>query len=1176
MHKITQGFFFRALILATLAGFSLGFAKDPDNPAGRKEKNQLYKGAGTPRYAVLNINNLHSWHRSDGLANHSPASDNGLYYPRFTSWAIYQDGILWGGKVYTDAAYTTPGPYSQLIRVGGAHYGTGTVEGWVTGTGAGATAVSPSDAAARMYRIRRDYYTLKDPETLAYTEELRRDAAEVNEISTPEVSDADMEAVFAQYETDWNAWPVQYGAPYIDRNGNGVYDPPPAFTIGDPDDETDNFTVDSLIVQGRDEPGVSGSDPNSPADQVLWTVYNDLNRTQTATPRGSEPFGVEIQKTVWGYKRTDALGNLYFTRLKIINKGGVDIDGSGTKGSLYVDSMYVTQWSDPDLGNAGDDLLGTDTVLSLGYVYNGNAIDQEYAKYSLAPPSSGYDFLAGPIVSSLGDTAVFDLKYRGDYRNLPMTGFSYFSAGSPYSDPPGNYSQGVIRWYKMMRGFAPLDGPDEPYAFPPEVTDPIAQKFPLSGDPVAGTGWLDGLGEDWSFAQGDRRLLLNTGPFNLDPGDTQEVTTGTVVGLGSDRISSVAVLKFNDRFAQNTFDALFAVPKSPLEPDVKVAELDGKVVLEWGSNTTRVTDIEDRVNQPGQYEFEGYNIYQLPSRGSTLADAHRITTFDLPTDPAVVLDEQFDLASGLVLFKPVQFGRNSGVQRTFVFDRDYIRDINALYNGQEYYLAVTAYAVAKQAGFLPAQLESSPTVYTVRPQVPFGKELNTEFGVIAVADHAGPSDGTLNAVVINPAAVTGDTYQVGFSGTGAGKTWSLTNTTTSQVLLSGQTNENADALSPIAEGIQWKVGGAPNDLKDAQHVAGPSGPIDPPSYASFGFQGFPTTLPGNPDRPIADWGGGAWGFNQGGGADGSYATFVARSFRNDNFTRFVPYDFEIRFTAAGGRAFMAYSTGAVVDVPFELWNIGVGTPNDASDDYRMIPWIFDELGDDLYNLTGSDHPSSGGDNDPYLDWIYFREPTDKTPGSAGYNVFVAAGAGYDGSQGTGGEVIARLVLVNFNGGSVSDPSYPANLNALIPATGNVIRIISTKPNSVSDVFTVNTDSLAPTTGAAVEKQSAENIGVFPNPYYGFNPAETSRFSRFVTFNHLPRKATIRIFNLAGQLVRTIDKDDTSQFMRWNLLNQYNFPVASGMYVAHIDMPDLGVSKVLKLAIIQEQEVLDVY
>ncbi|HEY5614641.1 MAG TPA: hypothetical protein VIL52_01350, partial [Bacteroidota bacterium] len=427
MHKFIRSYSLWVVALATLAGVSLGFAKDPDNPSGKKQKHSLYKGAGAPRYGVLNINNLHSWSRADGQNAHSPASDNGLYYPRFTAWAIYQDGILYGGKVYQDAAHTIPGPFNQLIRVGGAHYSTGTVEGRVTGEGPTAVAQNPNDASARMYRIRRDYATMS-------AEELRRDAAEVNEIPILEVSDAHMAAVFTQYEKDWNEWAVSFGAPYIDRNGNGQYDAPPAFS--------ETFTADSLISQGRDEPGVAGSDLNSPADQVMWTVYNDLNRSITTTlPRvRAEPMGLEFQRTVWGYKRTDALGNLYFTRVKIINKGGVDVDGAGTKGSFYIDSMYVCQWSDPDLGGAGDDLIGCDTLLSIGYVYNGNAIDAEYQKYNIPPPSSGYDFLAGPIVPAPGEVAVFDLKYRDGYRNLPMTGFSYFSAGSPYSDPPYNYS----------------------------------------------------------------------------------------------------------------------------------------------------------------------------------------------------------------------------------------------------------------------------------------------------------------------------------------------------------------------------------------------------------------------------------------------------------------------------------------------------------------------------------------------------------------------------------------------------------------------------------------------------------------------------------------------------------------------------------------------------------------
>jgi hypothetical protein len=74
---------------------------------------------------------------------------------------------------------------------------------------------------------------------------------------------------------------------------------------------------------------------------------------------------------------------------------------------------------------------------------------------------------------------------------------------------------------------------------------------------------------------------------------------------------------------------------------------------------------------------------------------------------------------------------------------------------------------------------------------------------------------------------------------------------------------------------------------------------------------------------------------------------------------------------------------------------------------------------------------------------------------------------------------------------------------------------------------------------------------------------------------MPNQATIRIFNLAGQLVRTLNKNDQSTFFKWDLLNLVNYPVASGMYIAYIDVPNVG-SKVVKMAVIQEQELLDLY
>ncbi|MBL7111349.1 MAG: T9SS type A sorting domain-containing protein [Bacteroidales bacterium] len=1172
MRKIKFLYIVAGVALLSMLVVSVSFGKEEADITmpgrGSLSKSSDYK---PDRYQILNINNLWTWTRSDGISNHSPLGDNGTYFPRRTAWLIYTDGIMWGGRCYTDEALTQPAPFAQEIRVGGTNYVTGCREGHIDGTGAVPVPSSPGDA--RIYRIRRDYASMSD-------EDLKADAEESIEFEH-DVTDADMQAVYDQYELDWENWPVELGAPYIDRDGDGVYTAPPPFSA--------TFTVDDLIAEGYDEPGIAGADPNSPADQVVWTVFNDLDEAQCKVLQGSEPMGLEVQISVWGYKRTDALGSIYFRRARIINKGGVDTNGDGTAdGFFWVDSMYVAQWSDPDLGSAGDDLLGCDTTLSMGYVYNGNANDNEYVKYGLPPPSAGYDFLQGPIVASPGDVAVFDLKYRNDFKNLPMTSFSWFSAGSPISDPPRDYGQGTLRWYKMLRGWVPLDGPLAYYPFP-EGVEP--HTFPYCGDPVTGTGLLDGQGTTYSFAPGDRRLNCSTGPFTLAPGDTQEVVVAVVCGIGSDRFSSIAVMKFNDRFAQLTYDALFQVSSPPKAPSVTVAEFDGKVILEWGSDMDIVADTETDTIYPGTFVFEGYNVYQFPSSGASITTegTKRIATYDLPDDPTVILDEQFDVSSGQILMMPVQFGSNSNILRFFEFDRDYVLDIDKIYNGQEYYLAVTAYSRAMEPGFLPAALESPPTVLTVVPKMPFGTEYVDALGnEIYLGDtlahtHVGASDGAAYPIIIDPTALTGHDYEVTFDtlAPGGEPSWTLKDLTTGETLIPIGINQTGDDDYLFTDGFQLRVVGAPLDFKDFQCVANCNGPIDPPEGAAADFQGFPSLRPTDGQQ----CGEGHWMFHTGdNGTRGSYAKFKERSCRGDNFDRLVPYDWEMRFTAEGSYSFKGYEANEVVEVPFELWCIGMGTPDDPSDDYRLIPLLLEDIGGVVNNeydmaLWGADleHSASGGDNDPFTDWVYWEQPVDMSFGEAGYDAYVTAlGGAAVAPQAAldlvGAEVLARTVLLNWNGGSA--PPF----NQDLPEEGTIFRLITTKPNTMTDVFRFTTP--APTTTAALDEFSAKKVGVFPNPYYAFNPAERSKLARFVTFNNLPPKATIRIFNLAGQLVRKIEKDNTSQFQQWNLLNHNSLPVASGMYIAYIEMtlPADGskATKILKLAIIQEQEVLDVY
>jgi hypothetical protein len=1170
-------------------------AKEPKDPDGKSKKESLFKSAGSPRYQILNINNLTTWMRSDGHSNHSPGADNGVYYPRGTGNVIYQDCVVWGGKVFTNSSFTSgpgvspPGDPAQPVRIGGGTYGVGTRAGAVTGFGSSAVAADPNAADVRVYRIRRDYATMTDDDYI-------RDAQSFFEHgSVNDVSQSEVDQIRAYYAADWTNWPVALGAPYIDRNGNGTYDAPPAFNT----DENAGplFTAESLITQGRDEPGVAGGDPNSPADQVMWTVYNDLSETDATNFEGSRPIGLEVQKTIWGYKRSDALGNLYFSRYKFINKGGVDTSAAAGDqlGSFWVDSMYFCQWSDPDLGSFSDDLLGCDTTLSMGYVYNANGIDGTYRQFNLPPPAAGYDFLAGPTVPAPGDSGIFNLQKVYGVRNLGMSSFAYFSAGSPYSDPNGGadaYLDGSGQWWKMLRGFAPLGTfttGDDPYAFPPDVG---ASKFPLSGNPVTGTGWIDGAGEQWSFVTGDRRLLVTTGPFRMAPGDTQEVYVGFVVGIGADRLSSVSVMKFNDQFVQNTFNALFQVPRAPQSPNVAVAELDGEIILSWGGDLTRLADIETRVNNPGGYTFEGYNVYQLPSRGARLSEGKRIVTFDKTSDPTVVLDQQFDETSGQILSLPVQFGANSGIKRFLKVSRDYVKDIEKLYNGQEYYFVVTAYAVATVPGFLPAALESDPVTLTVQPKDAFGKTYVANHGdTLAISHASGNSDGTIRPIVIDPAAADGKTYQVGFDTTGGNKTWFLREAGGSTII-SGKTNESGDDnYDFVPAGIFLKVEGPPPGIKREDVYTGGI------PESGWGWAWKPNNVTGSGNSRFLTWSGSdGFGFES---FQGSLGYASARWAYGDG-TLIVPPDklkkVEIRFAPTTD-------------------NLGNFDPNDpnasyayrygrgfasAAADPAYAPFIINAVGGYSYQDYTISMPLGAYDidaNPPRRLSVGFLE------NNAAPDAITAAervnGRYWPPFYGRGDNVSGAgprewLWIFDEDYTTTPNPTYMTDIiggdqrtmywaawarrNDNPWPSGQSFIINPTRPNTVADVFEYT--ATAPTGGVAAEKAHVEKIGVFPNPYYAFNPAETNRFARFVTFNNLPKEVKIKIFNLAGQLVRTLDKNDDSQFLRWDLTNHATFPVASGMYIAHltIKLPSNGseVTKVLKFAVIQEQEILNSY
>ncbi|HEY6907580.1 MAG TPA: hypothetical protein VI230_08920, partial [Ignavibacteriaceae bacterium] len=163
----------------------------------------------------------------------------------------------------------------------------------------------------------------------------------------------------------------------------------------------------------------------------------------------------------------------------------------------------------------------------------------------------------------------------------------------------------------------------------------------------------------------------------------------------------------------------------------------------------------------------------------------------------------------------------------------------------------------------------------------------------------------------------------------------------------------------------------------------------------------------------------------------------------------------------------------------------------------------------------------------------------------------------------------------FTSGSVSPTKIVLNnivIQGEIPAPGTVIKIQTYKPLSHGDAFegTVEAPKL---NDLSTAQANLKQISVFPNPYFGSNSLERDKYQRFVRFTNLPNQVTVRIYSLSGVFIKRIDKENTSQYLDWDLRNKDGLPVASGMYIAYLDLPGVG-TKIMKLAVILETQYID--
>tara|TARA_B100001121_G_scaffold309799_1_gene338000 strand:- start:6146 stop:10258 length:4113 start_codon:yes stop_codon:yes gene_type:complete len=95
-----------------------------------------------------------------------------------------------------------------------------------------------------------------------------------------------------------------------------------------------------------------------------------------------------------------------------------------------------------------------------------------------------------------------------------------------------------------------------------------------------------------------------------------------------------------------------------------------------------------------------------------------------------------------------------------------------------------------------------------------------------------------------------------------------------------------------------------------------------------------------------------------------------------------------------------------------------------------------------------------------------------------------------------------------------------------------------------------------------QKNGLEMVNVVPNPYNGISSYETSQLDNRVKIINLPRECTISIYSINGSLINQVSKDAETTEFEWDLKNMYGIPIASGLYIIHVDAPGIG-EKVIK-------------
>jgi len=982
---------------------------------------------------------------------------------------------------------------------------------------------------------------------------------------------------------------IPFGAPYVDLDSNGVYTP------------------------GIDIPGIKD------AAQTIFVCITDADQSTHSSSEGfgggSQPLYAQVGLTAWCYT-SPGLEDLQFVKWIVVNRSPV----------TWTD-FYLSIVVDPDLGDAGDDYIGCDTTLessnghlkpkNMGYVYNSDDQDGDGTgrTYGLHPPAAGMDYFLSPITptGNNNDTVFIynppgskNLMTKVGYREVGLSSFDFFnnSAGPLCERDPSSIAQG----YNFMKG---LKNDGSPWLNPFTHTQTF---YCYPGDPESGIGWTEFTGSVTNCGgptgttitvnpPGDRRYIFNSGAFQMAPNDTQYIVLGQFIARGADNKNSVTKLKAEDGTAQRIFDHNFSVIPTPPPPVVNASYSSSSaslgtvdITLSWG-DISEYFDFHDEIFG-GDFKFQGYEVYEVRKDVSSFPNFNNlyesrdglnlIAIYDKEDSVGIILDSLLNgqTINGLPAYSyvPVEppFGFNNpqgfpnyGLQRHLTLHQTNYASVNngndKFVYGNSYKFVVVAYAY-NPVGLPGGKIDRnslSAQVITVTPEAPLlgtqfyyknGDTLNTnrrDLGLMPIVVAQEKLQDAKYRIQFNTPDTTYNIYKSVDNG-GSFTTLKSNLKFVNYKTLADDSSRIYDGILFKYEKLRFKEISPGEDTGNAGVIRDPTQPRDIVQTRYYGWDYSP---PQN-------------NYLQG----SKYFYNSTKLYQSVSMSLSYPN----RHTYTGFKSALTLNDLRRVKIQFTGYGSGQQAyrflantvTNYAFQDMREVPFKVYEIDED--------------DGTPVRQLnCFFLEFPDGSPDNKWQPT----------ADSTGGKEV--LYIMNSNYDPNPDPNYTSRNLLIQQQLYDIMYVWAPKLKTAGGTFQVNDQftiypynttrpEIAPgfplyydvdtkrpvvSTQTATQNGGLTNIRVVPNPYYGFNTLESSTSGRFVTFRNLPIQCTIKLYTLNGDLIRNLSKNDNNSTIQWNLSNQDNTPIASGIYLALVDAPGIGTT-VIKLAIFTPEERVD--